>query len=330
MSTHINSQFSHELDSRRLRAWEAMRDASGLVIRMVARDIEQLAGVPLEWYSVLTRLAEAGGSMAQNDILQRSRFSQSGVSRLVKRMQDEGLVERLVSPLDRRNIDVVLTTRGRDLFVRVTPVYRSSVQDNFGRKLSDDQLASLTLLMHQILDEPPAPAESMQNLEQFLPLGEAVLTVTSNSTALREMAELRDMIETPLLLDAARSISQETLITLRERVTTMSRLIDEPVAFFRADWDLHRDIANCCRNRSLRTLYLALLTEVSARLEGVVPTDNLRPYLYERLAIHARIVDALANGDVDLIKAAADAHSYSTSRLYDTAIKSGDRLEMNI
>lgn len=317
-----------ELDLLRLQAWEAIRDASALVIRQVAKDIEQLAGIPLEWYSVLTRLMEAGGAMAQNDLLQRSRFSQSGVSRLIKRMEDERLVERSTSPADRRNMDVAITQLGRDLFGRVTPVYHSSVQENFGAKLNDEQAASVSFLMHQIMDTPPPPTLA-HDLEQFLPIGEVLLKVTSDATALREIAEFRDMLEVPLLLDAARAVDRDALNDLREMVTSMSRLIDDPVAFFRADWDLHRKMADCCRNRLLRTLYLRLLDEVATHLDGVVPTGNLKLYLYERLAIHARIVDALSCGDIDLIKSAAEAHSYSASRLYAAALKGTDRLEMD-
>ena len=318
-----------DLDSARLRAWEAVRDASAQVVRNMARDLEDIAGIPLEWYSVITRLTEAGGTLSQNELLQRSRFSQSGVSRLAKRMEEEGLVERKPSERDRRNLDVTLTKHGQDVYLRVLPVHHSSVQKHFGTRLSDDEVAAVTVLMGKVLDQPAAEEEVMESLEQFLPFGESVLAVTSDSTSLRDIAATREALELPLLLDAAGHMTPPVLNDLRARVLTMSRLIDEPEEFFRADWDLHREIGACCQNAVLRALYLSLLDSIASHLMRVVPTHNLRQYLYERLAIHARIVDALASGDPALVEAAVQAHDYTASQIYEAMVYADDRLPLD-
>lgn len=335
MMTHVsarrrksNGKDPRDLDAARLTAWEAVRDASAQVVRSVAADLEQVAGVPLEWYSVLTRLTEAGGTLAQNDLLRRSRFSQSGVSRLVKRMQENGLIERRPSEHDRRNLDVVLTDHGRDVFLRVTPVYHSSVQEHFGTRLADEEVAGITALMLKVLEEP-VPEETAESLEKMLPFGEAVLAVTSDATSLHDVVTTRDTLELALLLDAARCVTPSALNELRARVLTMSRLIDEPEEFFRADWELHREIAACCHNRVLSTMYINLLDAIASHMKSVLPTTNLTQYLYERLAIHARIVDALASGDRELLERAVEAHRYTGSQLFAAVISAEDRLGMD-
>ncbi len=318
-----------DLDRARLRAWEVVRDASAQVVRNIARDLDDIAGIPLEWYSVVTRLAEAGGTLSQNELLRRSRFSQSGVSRLAKRMEEEGLVMRQPSERDRRNLDVVLTEQGQDVYLRVLAVHHSSVQKHFGTRLSDEEIAALTVLMRKVLDEPPAEEETTENLEQLLPFGQTVLAVTSDSTSLRDITATREALELPLLLDATRHATPSVLNDLRARVLTMSRLIDEPEEFFRADWELHRQIAACCQNEVLRTLYLGLLDAIASHLMRVVQTHNLRQYLYERLAVHARIVDAVASGDPELVKAAVQAHDYSSSQIYEAMVYADDRLPLD-
>ncbi|MER5185315.1 FCD domain-containing protein [Streptomyces sp. NPDC002896] len=306
-----------------------VRDASAQVVRNISRDLDEIAGIPLEWYSVITRLTEAGGTLSQNELLQRSRFSQSGVSRLAKRMEEEGLVERRPSEHDRRNLDVVLTEHGQDVFLRVLAVHHSSVQKHFGSRLSDEEAAALTALMRKVLDGPEVEEEVNENLEQLLPFGETVLAVTSESTSLRDIAATREALELPLLLDAARHMTPPVLNDLQAHVLSMSRLIDEPEEFFRADWELHRQIAVCCQNDVLRTLYLSLLDAIASHLKRVVPTHNLRQYLYERLAIHARIVDAVASGEPELVKAAVEAHDYTSSQLYAAMVYSDDRLPLD-
>ncbi|MEV0640962.1 FCD domain-containing protein [Streptomyces sp. NPDC050619] len=318
-----------DLDSTRLRAWEVVRDASAQVVRNISRDLDEIAGIPLEWYSVITRLTEAGGTLSQNELLQRSRFSQSGVSRLAKRMEEEGLVERRPSEHDRRNLDVVLTEHGQDVFLRVLAVHHTSVQTHFGSRLSHEEAAALTVLMRKVLDGPEVEEEVTENLEHLLPFGETVLAVTSESTPLRDIAATRQALELPLVLDAAQHMTPPALNDLRAHVLSMSRLIDEPEEFFRADWELHRQIAACCRNDVLRTLYLSLLDAIASHLKHVMLTHNLRQYLYERLAIHARIVDAVASGEPDLVKAAVEAHDYTSSQLYAAKIYADDRLALD-
>lgn len=318
-----------DLDRARLSAWEVVRDASAQVVRSLSRDLEETAGIPLEWYSVITRLTEAGGTLPQNELLRRSRFSQSGVSRLAKRMEEEGLVERRPSERDRRNLDVVLTEHGQDVYFRVLSVHHSSVQKHFGMRLTDEEAAALTILMRKVLDEPGAEETVTENLEQFLPFGETVLAVTSESTSLRDIAATWGALELPLLLDAARHARPSVLNDLRAHVLSMSRLIDEPEDFFRADWELHRQIASCCQNDVLRTLYLNLLDAIASHLKGVVPTHNLRQYLYERLAVHARIVDAVASGEPELIEAAARAHDCTPSRLFEAMAYADDRIPLD-
>lgn len=321
-----DGRHGRDLDVGRLRAWQAIRDASHDVVQAVARDLDHLAGVPLEWYSVLTLLSVAPDEvLPQTQLEQRSRLSQSGVSRLVAKMQQAGLVDRQPSERDRRNLDVTLTAHGRDVFLRVTPVHHSSVQQHFGSHLSDEEIAVLTPLMQKVVVNPVGDDPGGQELEHHLPFGESVLSLTSDATAVRDIAATRDMLELPLLLDAARHVTEATIHQLRERVTSMARMIDDPEAFFRCDWDLHRLIAASCHNEVLRTLYLSLLDAISSRLASVVPTTGLQPYLYERLAIHARIVDAVASGNPDEVEVAVRAHRYTGSKVYSPTMAVGER-----
>jgi len=75
---------------------------------------------------------------------------QSTLSRIVDRMQQEGLVERRTDARDGRVVPVFLTAAGRETFKRILPIafdhYRRAVAG-----LSEEELKTLTGLLNRIL-----------------------------------------------------------------------------------------------------------------------------------------------------------------------------------
>ncbi|MEU3252602.1 MarR family transcriptional regulator [Streptomyces sp. NPDC006997] len=59
------------------------------------------------------------------EIAERVHLSQSALSRLIARLEKDGLVERGMCPEDRRGVRVGLTARGRALHGQVLPVQRA-------------------------------------------------------------------------------------------------------------------------------------------------------------------------------------------------------------
>ena len=83
------------------------------VLRDVVTALERDAGIDSGTYSALAYLDQAGGRMRLRELaeLMRVRYSQPGLSRLVQRMEADGMVERRVDPDDRRGTVVSLTPR---------------------------------------------------------------------------------------------------------------------------------------------------------------------------------------------------------------------------
>ncbi|MER5220217.1 MarR family winged helix-turn-helix transcriptional regulator [Streptomyces flaveus] len=61
------------------------------------------------------------------NIAERVHLSQSALSRLIGRLEKEGLVERSVCQEDRRGVWVALTQKGRDLHTEVRPLQRAAL-----------------------------------------------------------------------------------------------------------------------------------------------------------------------------------------------------------
>jgi DNA-binding MarR family transcriptional regulator len=80
------------------------------------------------------RAAKGTPSYRVQEISERVHLSQSALSRLIARLEKEGLVERCMCPEDRRGVRVALTAKGRTLHGEVLPVQRAVL----ARMLAED------------------------------------------------------------------------------------------------------------------------------------------------------------------------------------------------
>jgi DNA-binding MarR family transcriptional regulator len=87
-------------------------------------------------FEVLDILAsEASGEGAQcrvQNLVGRVHLSQSALSRLIARLEKDGLVERSVCAEDRRGVWVALTRKGRDLHTEALPLQRAVLDRMLG------------------------------------------------------------------------------------------------------------------------------------------------------------------------------------------------------
>ncbi|MFD9467256.1 MarR family winged helix-turn-helix transcriptional regulator [Streptomyces sp. NPDC060027] len=70
-------------------------------------------------------VSEPGEQCRVQNIAGGVHLSQSALSRLIGRLEKDGLVERTVCQEDRRGVWVALTPKGRDLHAEVLPLQRS-------------------------------------------------------------------------------------------------------------------------------------------------------------------------------------------------------------
>jgi DNA-binding FadR family transcriptional regulator len=210
---------------------------------------------------------------------------------------------------------VIMTQSGQDVFLRATPIHNAAVQHHFGAWLSDRETATINTGLNKVTRAVGMIAgKGGAELDELVTFGKTVLSLTSDSVTVSDAILVRDALEPLLLVDAARHVNKETVDRLRESIIRMSTFVDDPEEFFRADWELHRTVAELCQNTLLKTAYLNLLDVISSHMSSVVPTSNLPQYLYERLAIHAQLVDAVASGDEAQAAEAAKAHHFTSER----------------
>ncbi|ARP73527.1 MarR family transcriptional regulator [Streptomyces pluripotens] len=83
-------------------------------------------------FEVLDILASAspeeGDHCRVHNLVGRVHLSQSALSRLIARLEKDGLVRRSVCTEDRRGVWVALTRKGRDVYAEVLPLQRAVLE----------------------------------------------------------------------------------------------------------------------------------------------------------------------------------------------------------
>jgi MarR family transcriptional regulator, 2-MHQ and catechol-resistance regulon repressor len=101
--------------------------------RQLGRSLEQQVGISHTWFEVLLRIRRADGAqVSMGALAQQVALTSGGITRLVDRMVDSGLVTRIPCPTDRRVSFAALTARGEDAVRQASAVHAHDLRQVFG------------------------------------------------------------------------------------------------------------------------------------------------------------------------------------------------------
>ena len=143
-----------KLDERRLAAWRALLASHAALVGRLGEELQEEKGLPLPWYEVLLWLGQAPeGRMRMGELADSLLLTPSGVTRLVDRMEAEGLVQRQQCPSDRRGWNAVITPAGRSRLRSAAPVHLRGVERHFGRHISDEEADVIANVLGRVLHD---------------------------------------------------------------------------------------------------------------------------------------------------------------------------------
>ena len=133
-----------QLNRRELAAWRGFLRVHASLLRDLDRELEEAHGLPLTHYEVLLHLANAQDDrLRMSDLASSVLLSQSGVSRLVDRLERIGHVVRKPCPEDRRVLYAQLTDAGRIRLAEARPTHLAGVRARFLAHFDDAELDDL-------------------------------------------------------------------------------------------------------------------------------------------------------------------------------------------
>lgn len=138
-----------------IRAWARLLKAQKLLLEGVQEALSEAGLPPLEWYDVLIELKTAPEQRLRLfDLGERIVLSRSNLTRLLDRLEKEGLVSRDHCAEDRRGLYAVLTPAGLAMQKTMWPVYQSAIQNLFGQHYSADEAVQLATLLERLTGAP--------------------------------------------------------------------------------------------------------------------------------------------------------------------------------
>lgn len=141
------------LDDDRLTLMGLFAESWKGVTARLERRLESEAGLSLQWFELLLRLARSPGHrLRMSDLAAQTGLTPSGLTRAVDRLSEAGLVERVACADDRRVAYAALTPAGLDRIEAAVRPHLEDIDDLLGEALSADERDQLAALLRKVRD----------------------------------------------------------------------------------------------------------------------------------------------------------------------------------
>jgi MarR family 2-MHQ and catechol resistance regulon transcriptional repressor len=142
-----------QMDDERIQLMGLIIRTNRRLTETLGRELEQSVGIPLVFFDVLIHVGAAPETrLTMSRLSTDVALTTGGVTRLVDRMVDAGLVERQNCPSDRRSIHVVLTPEGRAVLDRAVAAHVDGIERHLMAHLDVSDRADLVRLLSKVLD----------------------------------------------------------------------------------------------------------------------------------------------------------------------------------
>ena len=113
--------------------WQDLRERHARVSGALERALQERHQIGLSEFEVLEQLAAAEGDHCRmQQLCNAAHLSQSALSRLIGRLEQDGLVTRTMCSDDRRGIYASLTPAGRERYKQAKPTQRGVLAEQLG------------------------------------------------------------------------------------------------------------------------------------------------------------------------------------------------------
>jgi DNA-binding MarR family transcriptional regulator len=138
--SNVTTSASDALSEAEMAAWGGFLRTHQTLVRELDDELTRVHGLPLSSYDVLVQLESAAdGRLRLSQLADAVLLSRSGLSRLVARLVDQGLVERMECSDDARGAFAAITDHGRERLEEARVTHRAGIRERFLGRLSEEQ-----------------------------------------------------------------------------------------------------------------------------------------------------------------------------------------------
>ena len=143
----------------RAQGWRTLAALHGLIEVALERELQARHELSVVEYTVLDALSRQDGwHMRMQQLARAAALSPSATTRLVNRLEDRGLLTRILCRDDRRGIYTELTEAGRELLTQARPTHDGALSTALDQARRTPELAGLADSLHTL--EPRAAASA--------------------------------------------------------------------------------------------------------------------------------------------------------------------------
>jgi DNA-binding MarR family transcriptional regulator len=139
--------------SDHVAAWRALLTAQAELTERIDAVLRAADVIPLRWYDALLSLYEAPGRRRRlAEMAKATLLSRSGLTRLVDRLEQAGLLTREPVEDDARGAYAVLTPEGLQALRRCWRIYGAEIEARVGRRLTVSEARTLRALLARLVE----------------------------------------------------------------------------------------------------------------------------------------------------------------------------------
>ena len=137
-------------------AWSGFIRAHATIVKELDAELRAAHGLALSSFDVLMQLSLAThGRMQMFELAEAVHISRSGLTRLVDRLERQGMLERRRGGRDPRQVFASITELGLERLAETTPTHLAGVRRRFLERLTRAQVSELAAVWNQLLDSVP-------------------------------------------------------------------------------------------------------------------------------------------------------------------------------
>jgi DNA-binding MarR family transcriptional regulator len=142
----------HPLSPVELGAWRGFLRVHAALVKSLDAELASAHDLPLSSYEVLLTLEAAPGRKRRmSELADSVLLSRSGMTRLVDRLERDGLLERDHCTADGRGCFAVLTDKGQSMLDTARPTHLGGVRERFLSQFGEEELTILAAWWERVL-----------------------------------------------------------------------------------------------------------------------------------------------------------------------------------
>lgn len=141
------------------RAWYRMLQLSREMLRELDRRLNDEHRLSVSELDVLITLGNAAGQrLRMSDLAEAVMFSSGGLTRLIGRLEERGLVRRDPDPADARGALAVLTAEGTARLTAARATHDAAIDEVIGARLPPGRMATFARALDQLASDRSSAA----------------------------------------------------------------------------------------------------------------------------------------------------------------------------